>query len=75
MGTPGDHQAEGQDTESQRPTGGEKDDRPALLGSFQEIRIGMGHQKREPRDFPFRPVGKTPHSQSRGPVFNPWSEN
>lgn len=55
-GTPGDHQAEGQDTERQRPTGGERDDRPALLGSFQEIRIGMGHQKREPGDFPFRPV-------------------
>ena len=27
------------------------------------------------RDFPGGPVAKTPHSQCRGPGFNPWSGN
>ena len=27
------------------------------------------------RDFPGGPVGKTPHSQCRGPEFDPWSGN
>ena len=27
------------------------------------------------RDFPGAPVAKTPHSQSRGPGFSPWSGN
>ena len=31
-----------------------------------------GHVK---RDFPDGPVAKTPHSQCRGPRFDPWSRN
>ena len=27
------------------------------------------------RDFPGGPVAKTPHSQCRGPGFDPWSGN
>ena len=31
--------------------------------------------KREVRDFPGGPVGKTLHSQCRRPKFDPWSGN
>ena len=31
--------------------------------------------KQTDREFPGGPVGKTPHSQYRGPDFDPWSSN
>ena len=32
-------------------------------------------KKGEKGDFPGGPVSKTPHSQCRGPGFDPWSQN
>ena len=32
-------------------------------------------QKEKDRNFPAGPTVKTPHSQCRGPGFNPWSGN
>ena len=37
--------------------------------------ISNGLTKMYWRDFPGGPVAKTPHSQYRGPRFNPWSGN
>ena len=34
-----------------------------------------GYHQKEHRDFPGGPVGKTSHSQCRGPGFYPWSGN
>ena len=37
---------------------------------------GVGYQKRLPEwDFPGGSMAKTPHSQCRGPGFDPWSGN
>jgi len=33
------------------------------------------YKKGSSRDFPGGSVAKTPHSQYRGPGFNPWSGN
>ena len=35
----------------------------------------MENLKRSLGDFPGGPLGKTPHSQCRGPRFDPWSGN
>ena len=41
-----------------------------------EVAVGTVHIKgMKMRDFPGGPVAKTPHSQSRGSRFNPWSGN
>ena len=43
--------------------------------NINSLRALWDNIKRTNRDFPGGPVGKTLHSQCRGPGFDPWSGN
>ena len=52
-----------------------KDATRKLLELISEFGKVAGYKINTQRDFPGGSVVKTPHSQCRGPGFNPWSGN
>ena len=50
-------------------------DQRISIRQFRERDLGKWQIKLAFGDFPGGPVAKTPHSQFRGPRFNPWSGN